>query len=109
VISNSLSRSREEVARTYAVIDSIDVGNAVTAMATLTVRNLDDDVRNELRSLAARHGRSMEAEARAALVDYVQAHRRPSLLEAAERFRRETGGIELELPARDGAAGVPIL
>lgn len=78
-------------------------------MATLTVRDLDDHVRDELRSLAARNGRSMEAEVRAVLSEHVQAQRRPTLLEATERFRRETGGVELELPAREGAAEIPAL
>lgn len=36
-------------------------------MATLTIRNLSDEVRNRLRVRAARHGRSMEAEAREVL------------------------------------------
>jgi len=36
-------------------------------MATLTIRNLPDHVRDELRVRAARNGRSMEAEARALL------------------------------------------
>ena len=36
-------------------------------MATLTIRNLPDDVRDRLRVQAARNGRSMEAEARAIL------------------------------------------
>jgi antitoxin FitA len=36
-------------------------------MATLTVRNLPDEVRDQLRVRAARNGRSMEAEARAVL------------------------------------------
>lgn len=36
-------------------------------MATLTIRGLDDDVRQALRVRAARHGVSMEAEARAIL------------------------------------------
>lgn len=31
---------------------------------TLTIRNLDEDVKQRLRVQAARHGRSMEAEAR---------------------------------------------
>ena len=38
-------------------------------MATLTIRNLPDDVRNRLRVRAAENGRSMEAEARSALVE----------------------------------------
>jgi plasmid stability protein len=37
-------------------------------MATLTTRNLPEEVRNHLRVAAARNGRSMEAEARATLV-----------------------------------------
>lgn len=36
-------------------------------MATLTIRNLPDAVRDKLRLRAAAHGRSMEAEARALL------------------------------------------
>ncbi len=78
-------------------------------MATLTVRDLDDDVRDELRLLAARNGRSMEAEVRAVLTGYVRGQSRPTLLEAAERFRRETGGVELEVPVRDDAAEIPVL
>jgi plasmid stability protein len=33
-------------------------------MATLTIRNLNDEVKRKLRVRAASHGRSMEAEAR---------------------------------------------
>jgi hypothetical protein len=36
-------------------------------MAALTIRNLPDDVRDELRVRAAKNGRSMEAEVRAIL------------------------------------------
>jgi plasmid stability protein len=36
-------------------------------MATLTIRDFDDDLKAELRVRAARHGRSMEAEVRAIL------------------------------------------
>jgi plasmid stability protein len=36
-------------------------------MATLTIRNLDDDLKSTLRVQAARHGRSMEEEARCIL------------------------------------------
>lgn len=40
-------------------------------MATLTIRNLPDDVRDRLRIRAAKNGRSMEAEAREVLVTAV--------------------------------------
>jgi plasmid stability protein len=33
-------------------------------MATLTIRNLDDDIENRLRVVAALHGRSLEEEVR---------------------------------------------
>ena len=51
-------------------------------MATLTIRNLPDDVRDRLRIEAAKNGRSMEAEARAVLEAAVEGRRRRS---AAER------------------------
>jgi plasmid stability protein len=38
-------------------------------MATLTIRNLPEDVRDKLRIRAAHAGRSMEAEARAILIE----------------------------------------
>lgn len=40
-------------------------------MATLTIRNLPDEVRDRLRVRAARNGRSMEAEARALIAEAV--------------------------------------
>lgn len=40
-------------------------------MATLTIRNLPDDVRDKLRSRAARKGRSTEAEVRSLLAEAV--------------------------------------
>lgn len=36
-------------------------------MASITIRNLDDDIKLRLRIRAAKHGRSMEEEARAIL------------------------------------------
>lgn len=36
-------------------------------MASLTIRNLDNSLKEQLRQQAARHGRSMEAEARSIL------------------------------------------
>jgi antitoxin FitA len=40
-------------------------------MAQLIVRNLEDDVRDKLRALAAKHGRSMEEEIREILREAV--------------------------------------
>ena len=41
-------------------------------MATLLIRNLDDDVRDKLRVRAAERGHSMEEEARTILADAVE-------------------------------------
>ena len=73
-------------------------------MAAVSIRNLDDTVRERLRVRAAAHGRSMEAEMRAILVEAV---REPGdgmgLLEAlADRFG-ELGGVDLDVPPRSAA------
>jgi antitoxin FitA len=69
-------------------------------MAAITVRDLDDRVREQLRVRAARHGRSMEAEVRLILEDAVSTSESGGLFrELHERFA-ELGGVELELPAR---------
>jgi len=48
-------------------------------MAILTVRNLSDEVHRALRSRAARHGRSMEAEVREILSSTVKPEQRPRM------------------------------
>jgi len=71
-------------------------------MAAMSIRNLDDRVLELLRIRAARHGRSMEAEVRAILVDAVrEPDDRPNLGQAIlDRFG-ELGGVELDLPRRE--------
>jgi antitoxin FitA len=70
-------------------------------MAALSIRNLDESVKQRLQSRAARHGRSMEAEARAILTEAVQEPADSAGLFTAllDRFG-ELGGIDLELPDR---------
>ena len=72
-------------------------------MASITIRNLDDDVKTRLRVRAAENGRSMEEEARVILRDAVGREEVPSKgLGTAihERFK-PFGGVELELPPRE--------
>ncbi|MGH2853661.1 MAG: FitA-like ribbon-helix-helix domain-containing protein [Solirubrobacteraceae bacterium] len=64
----------------------------VTAMATLTIRGLDDETKTRLRVRAARHGRSMEAEVRA-------------ILEDALPFESSSGGLGSRVHARFAAIG----
>lgn len=70
-------------------------------MASITIRNLDDDVRARLRTRAAGNGRSMEEEVRLILRDAVGREPEPKNL---ADFIRECfapfGGVELELPPR---------
>ncbi|MGB6164665.1 MAG: Arc family DNA-binding protein [Pseudonocardiaceae bacterium] len=80
---------------------SIDSSEEVVPLAAISVRNLDDHVKERLRIRAARHGRSMESEIRAILVEAV---REPDdadgLFQAMlDRFG-EIGGVELELLSR---------
>ena len=77
-------------------------------MATITVRNLDDALRDKLRVRAAEHGRSMEAEARVILDDAL--NRTEPQLNVAQAFRelgRQFGGIQLDLPPRSDDPGRP--
>jgi plasmid stability protein len=70
-------------------------------MAAVSIRDLDDAVREKLRVRAARHGRSMEAEMRAILTAAVADETaRTGLFNALiDRFAR-LGGVDLELPTR---------
>jgi plasmid stability protein len=70
-------------------------------MAALNIRNLDDTVKRRLQVRAARHGRSMEAEARAIIAEAVSEPADSAGLFAAllDRFAA-LGGVDLELPAR---------
>ena len=68
-------------------------------MATLTIRNVDAGVKERLRVRAARHGRSMEAEARSILSAAVADDRdqpEPNLAEAIRRRFAPLGGVEIE-------------
>jgi plasmid stability protein len=67
-------------------------------MASLSVRKLDDDTLSRLRIRAAKHGVSMEEEARRILKDAVSAP--DQLGDLALRIFGPRHGIDLELPQR---------
>jgi plasmid stability protein len=72
----------------------------VPQMAAVTIRRLDDSVKERLRVRAAQHGRSMEAEIRAILADAVAEDDQPGLFQVlGDRFQA-VGGVDLELPER---------
>ena len=66
-------------------------------MATLTIRNLSDSTRQELKERAARHNRSMEAEVRAILETAVR-----SETGFMRRWVENTAGLgaDIDLPER---------
>lgn len=68
-------------------------------MSTLTIRNLDDDVKARLRVRAAQNGRSMEAEAREILTQSVEPRRTGVGTFIHERLRG-SGFDEIEFPPR---------
>ncbi len=70
-------------------------------MTTLTIRFLDDEVKQALRRQAAEHGRSMEAEARAILQEGVrQQDASGGLGSRIHQLFADVDGVDLELPSR---------
>lgn len=70
-------------------------------MASVSIRDLDDGVRERLRIRAAENGRSMEAEIRAILADAVGSPAQDVGLFGTLLDRMaELDGVELELPER---------
>lgn len=79
-------------------------------MAAVSVRDLDETVRELLRVRAAQHGRSMEAEIRAILTEAVMppTDSRGLAQTLLARFG-DLGGVDLELPSRTEAPRAPDL
>jgi len=67
-------------------------------MASLTIRRLDESVKNRLRVRAAEHGRSMEEEARCILSDALDRERSTNLADLALQLFGPKHGVDLELP-----------
>jgi plasmid stability protein len=78
-------------------------------VASITIRKLDERTKARLRVRAARHGRSMEEEARtllrSALRDDPPAA--GNLADAIRAHFRRLGGVELGLPAREAIREPP--
>ena len=77
-------------------------------MASITIRNLADDLKLRLRVRAAEHGRSMEEEAREILRKVVGESAPPGNLAASIRARVfRLGGVDLDLPVRESMREPP--
>ena len=78
-------------------------------MSTMTIRNLDDDLKRRLRIRAAEHGRSMEDEMRE-ILRAALAEPSASGGDFARRVHQRfaaVGGVELPEIERSGARDVP--
>jgi plasmid stability protein len=75
-------------------------------MASITVRNLDDNVKKRLRKQAAENGRSLEAEVREILDRASQQTSSPRPVNGLDFFKpirdvvEKYGGVELDIPPR---------
>jgi plasmid stability protein len=78
-------------------------------MASMTIRQIDDVLKQRLRVRAAMHGRSMEDEARDILCAVLSsgAPDGQTLIESIRARIDPLGGVELELPTREAMRTVP--
>ena len=83
--------------------------NGDIVMGSITIRNLDERTKARLRLRAARHGRSMEEEARTLLRSALgqDAARNRRLGDSIHARFQALGGVELELPSREGIREPP--
>lgn len=74
-------------------------------MASITIRNLDDDLKAQLRMVAASHGRSMEEEARVIIRQALLKSEKTGGLGSRIHARfAAVGGADLEMPTRKDKA-----
>ena len=78
-------------------------------MASITIRNLDDEVKARLRVRAANNGRSMEEEVRLILRTAVEPGAVPAkgLGTAIHELFKPFGGVELQVPLREPMRELP--
>ena len=78
-------------------------------MASITIRNLDEQIKAQLRMEAAKHGHSMEEEVRMILRGALSQPQKGGLgSRIRERFAA-AGGVELEAPVRSDTPRAPDL
>ena len=79
-------------------------------MDAITIRKLPDGVKHRLRMRAAVHGRSMEAEARAILLDALANTQRADLswIEQLIAVGEQVGGVDLDTPADEPASSADL-
>ena len=82
-------------------------------MASLTIRNLDDNVKQRLRERAATRGVSMEQEARTIISEVVEGtygtgrRASESLMDSINRLKAKYGAFDIDIPERSKAVREP--
>jgi len=78
-------------------------------MASITIRNIENDVKNRLRLRAAGNGRSMEEKVRRILAESLNRGAVPSkgLGTVIHELFKPFAGVELELPRREAMRQPP--
>ena len=78
-------------------------------MASITVRKIEDELKQRLRVRAAEHGHSMEEEARSILRSALGGEAVPEkdLGTAIHELFKPFGGVELEIPPREPMRELP--
>jgi plasmid stability protein len=90
--------TRVHIDAMLSVIAMISFGGV---MASITIRNLDDDLKAQLRVVAASHGHSMEEEARLIIRRAMtQSESRSGIGSRIHARFAQAGGADLEIPAR---------
>lgn len=69
-------------------------------MASITIRNLNEQLKAQLRIEAAKNGHSMEEEVRIILKNALSQSQKGGLGSRIQQRFAEAGGIELEMPPR---------
>jgi plasmid stability protein len=85
---------------TIEYIDCNAIIGRIFFMASLTVRNIPDEAKRRFRQRAARHGRSMEEEARQLILKSVAADESPRRSIGEMLFEMSRPGVELPMPPR---------
>ena len=79
-------------------------------MASMTIRNLSDEIKQRLRIQAAEHGHSMEEEVRVILrVALANNNPRVKLAQSIRARFKPLGGVELDIPPREPMRDPPEL
>lgn len=82
-------------------MNSLHHNNRGEFMSMLTIRNIEESLKSELRITAAKQGVSMEEQARIILREaLIPEKRKKGLGRKIHQYFADVGGIELELPKR---------